>query len=311
MKHHVFYHMDADGHCSAGIVQEFLQRTYGASVNIQLQPINYGRKPYLANVRHGDRVYMLDFSCQPSLEMANFVQYCEARQCPFTWIDHHATSFDMLEEYPHFANISGIRTKEKVSGCELTWEFYNKGRPVPKFVTLISDWDTFRKHDPEEWARLVVPLQTYLRFIRSDPKYNPTLWPTLIREGDSEFLKEAEDKGGMLTKYQQQMDDAKMNGFSRRGLFAGYKAIIVNSPQMNSTPFERMKDFPEVDLSVAWVFTKQGQFSVSVYTVKPEIDAGALCKKLTEDGPYKSGGGHPGAAGFQTNWEHLSSLIQF
>lgn len=311
MKHHVYYHMDADGHCSAGIVQEYLERTHGKDVEIEFQPINYGMKPYTRNIQHGDKVYMLDFSLQPAVEMRDFVMLCDKYRCTFTWIDHHATVFATLDEYPMLKNVAGIRTKEKKAGCELTWEFYNQDRPIPKLITLISDWDTWRKHSPEEWSRLVVPLQAYLRFMRSDPKHNRRLWPTFLRANQDELLATVEEKGGMLATYQQQLDDSKMRGFSRRGTFAGLKAIIVNSPQMNSTPFERMNDFSEIDICVAWVFTKQGQFSVSVYTVKPEIDAGALCKKLGEEGPYKSGGGHPGAAGFQTDWEHLSQLMSF
>jgi len=313
VRHHLYYHMDADGHASAGIVQEFLERTQGPQVDIQFQPVNYGMKIYTNNIRNGDDVYMVDFCLQPAAEMAEFYKFLESKKCKFTWIDHHATILETIAEYPELKHALGTRDTSKKAACELTWEYlyYNQDRPMPRIIKLISDWDTFRKDNMEEWARLVVPLQAYLRHMRSDPKHNRRLWPTMLRADQEVLLLGVEETGGMLAAYHQQLDDSKMRGFSRKGTFAGYKAIIVNSPQVNSTCFERMAGHAEVDLGVSWVFTKQGQFSVSIYPVKPEIDAGVLCKKLAEEGPYKSGGGHPGAAGFQTDWEHLSRLMSF
>jgi len=311
MKHHVYYHMDADGHCSAGIIQEYLERKYGKDVNIEFQPINYRMEPYTRNIHRGDHVYMVDFTLQPAEKMHDFFKLLKSKDCEFDWFDHHATVFATLEKYPDLKQVTGTRTAEKRAACEIVWDYYDRDRPIPKLITLIADWDTWRKHDPKEWEKLVIPLQAYLRYLRSDPKHNRELWPTFIRANQDELVGTIEERGGMLATYHKQLDDSKMRGFSRRGTFAGYKAIIINSPQMNSTPFERMDAFAEADLAVAWVMNRQGQFSVSVYTAKPEIDAGALCQKLAQDGPYKSGGGHPGAAGFQTDWEHLSSLMQF
>jgi oligoribonuclease NrnB/cAMP/cGMP phosphodiesterase (DHH superfamily) len=310
MKHHIYYHMDADGHASAGILQEYLERTRGKDVQIVFQPINYGMEPFVRNIEVNDNVYMLDFSLQPVDKMVEFVALCERRRCAFTWVDHHKTAIEVEQSRPDLVCIPGIR-KEGKAGCELTWEYFNKERPTNRVVELVANWDMWRKDSPD-WNTLVVPLQTYLRFIRSDPKYNKELWPSLLSPAANlpVFLKQAEETGGLLTKFQHETEDARMHGFARRGLFAGYKAVIVNSPQMNSGPFERMRDINEIDLMVAWVFSKQGQFAVSIYTAK-DIDVGALCKKLAEDGPYKSGGGHPKAAGFQTDWEHLSSLMSF
>jgi len=310
MKHHIFYHMDADGHASAGVLQEYLLRTKGKNVDIRFQPINYGMEPYVRDIESGDKVYMLDFALQPTPKMVRFMDLCEFKRCDFVWIDHHKTSIEAEQECPVLKSIPGIR-KEGKAGCELTWDYLNENRPMNRVIELVADWDMWRKDSPN-WNTLVVPLQTYLRFIRSDPKYNQDLWPKLLNPyaNIAGFLREAEATGGLLTKFQHQTEDARMHGFARRGLFAGHKAIIVNSPQMNSGPFERMKDINEVDLMVAWVFSKQGQFSVSIYTAK-DIDVGALCKRLGEEGPYKSGGGHPKAAGFQTDWEHLSKLMSF
>ena len=193
MRHHIFYHMDADGHASAGVVQEFLERTQGKDVDIRFQPINYGMKPRLNEIQNDDYVYMLDFCLQPAREMHDFVYYCGRHRCRLTWIDHHATTFETLNEYPELKQVPGVRTHEKKAGCEVTWEFYNAGRPTPKLITLISDWDTFRRHDLEEWDKFVVPLQAYLRYLRSDPKHNRDLWVKLLRGNQETFLKEVED----------------------------------------------------------------------------------------------------------------------
>jgi hypothetical protein len=312
VRYHIYYHMDADGHASAGIIQEYLERTQGPDVDIQFQPINYGMSIYTNNIRNGDTVYMVDFCLQPDEDMWAFNQVMLDRKCVFVWIDHHATVAKTLGEYPGLQKVLGIRHFEKRAACELTWEYmYEDSRQMPKIISLIGDWDTWRKENKDSWENLVVPLQAYLRYERSDPKHNRELWPYLLRTNQDDLLSVVRVKGEVLVKYQRQLDDAKMRGFARKGKFAGYSALVINSPQVNSSCFERMRDYENVDLGVSWVYTKQGQFSVSIYPTKPDIDAGALCKKLAEDGPYKSGGGHAGAAGFQTDAGHLFSIMQF
>lgn len=310
MRHHIFYHMDADGHASAGILQDHLQRTHGKDVDIRFQPINYGMEPYTRDIGRGDAVYMLDFALQPAQKMLDFVQFCEKQETArVIWIDHHKTSIETENELPPLKRVFGIR-ETGPAACELVWRFFNEGRPMNPIIDLVARWDTWRR-DAGDWDEMVVPLQTYLRFVRSDPKHNREFWPKLLNAPADEFLNLVKDKGVMLTKYHQQNEDSRMHGFARVGKFAGYRAIIVNSPQMSSSPFERMKEFADVDVMVAWVFNKQGQFAVSIYTTKKKIDLSALCKRLGQEGPYKSGGGHPGAAGFQTDWEHLSRLMEF
>lgn len=310
MRFHVYYHMDADGHASAGILQDYLQRTHGKDVDIRFQPINYGMEPYTRDIGRGDAVYMLDFALQPAQKMWDFMELCDERETKMPiWIDHHKTSIEAESEVPELKRVFGIRQEGKAA-CELVWEFFNEGRPMNPIINLVGRWDTWRR-DAGDWDTLVVPLQTYLRFVRSDPKHNREFWPRLLNGDVQEFLIKVAAEGGMLTKYHQQNEDSRMRGFARVGKFAGHKAIIVNSPQMSSSPFERMKEVADVDVMVAWVFNKQGQFAVSIYTQKKEIDLSVLCKRLGQEGPYKSGGGHPGAAGFQTDWEHLSRLMEF
>jgi oligoribonuclease NrnB/cAMP/cGMP phosphodiesterase (DHH superfamily) len=311
MKHHIYYHMDADGHASAGIIQEFLERTQGKEVSIIFQPINYGMEPHLNLIQRGDAVYMVDYSCQPVDKMLAFTRFCREMNCSLVWIDHHKTAIEEAAKHDELLSIAGIRSDAK-AGCELTWDFFNEGRTTNPIISLIADWDMWRK-DVADWETMVVYLQTWLRFMRSDPKHSRGFWPKIIQGNASDILEEVSKTGGPLTVYQRQLEDSRMRGFARPGTFAGRSALILNSPQMNSSPFERMIKTADmdVDLMVAWVMNKQGQFSVSLYTQKEGIDLGVLCQKLAEEGPYKSGGGHPKAAGFQTNWEHLSQLMAF
>lgn len=309
---HVYYHMDADGHCSAGIVQEYLERTHGKDLRIIFQPINYGMKPFVRDIQAKDPVYMVDFCLQPLEDMERFAALCEARGADFTWFDHHRTSLDYENGSQYLKNLPGVRV-EGPACCEIVWDFFNKGRPMHPIIPLIAAWDVWRRDNPD-WNSMIIPLQTYLRFLKSDPKHNRDFWVWILhmdREDKTKFFREVQETGGMLTQFQYLTEDSRMRGFARIGKFAGYKAIIVNSPQMNSGPFERMREISDVDLMVAWVMNRQGQFTVSIYTQKSDIDLSVLCKRLGEEGPYKSGGGHPGASGFQTDWEHLSRLMEF
>jgi nanoRNase/pAp phosphatase (c-di-AMP/oligoRNAs hydrolase) len=51
--------------------------------------------------------------------------------------------------------------------------------------------------------------------------------------------------------------------------------------------------------------------TVSMYTEKiDKFNVGELAKILGNAGDIPSGGGHPGAAGFQCGWEYFRSLIE-
>jgi len=69
-----------------------------------------------------------------------------------------------------------------------------------------------------------------------------------------------------------------------------YHCLVVNSSYKGSKQFEVVDNYKDYDLLVAWSFNGE-RFEYCMYTTKPNINCGVLCKM------YLNGGGHPGAAG--------------
>ena len=88
-----------------------------------------------------------------------------------------------------------------------------------------------------------------------------------------------------------------------------YKALCINSPIQNSRVLESSYDVSEYDIMVVYSY-KNLKWTFSLYTVQDNVPCGDLAKQCGEEGPYKSGGGHQKAAGFQTTIEFLSLYIK-
>ena len=85
--------------------------------------------------------------------------------------------------------------------------------------------------------------------------------------------------------------------------FAGteypYRLVCLNTASRGSWQFNSVYDPEKHDVMVAYCRLKTGKWRVSLYSTKPEVDCGAICKSF-------GGGGHAGAAGFlcdELPWE--------
>jgi uncharacterized protein len=78
------------------------------------------------------------------------------------------------------------------------------------------------------------------------------------------------------------------------GIPPGFRAICVNKGFTNSKVFDSVWDATRHDMMITFcrLPLPKGQWTVSLYSDKPEVDCGAIAKSF-------SGGGHKGAAGFQ------------
>jgi len=318
--HRILYHMDADGHASGAIVAVRLEQRGVAESDIAFHPINYGMAlPEIDYVR--DYVYMVDFSLQPDDVMAEFAEKLGDR---LVWIDHHDTSVE-VEEKKRLEEVKGLRAVKwsdmpgyrgddrKVAGCELTWKYYFEEN-IPQFITLIGDWDTWRwKDDPESKAPLMM---MYLRSADFNPKRMFWWWRTNINMSleqpemiDSLLENDWLNTGAMLLGYQESQNKGLMYSKAFEAEFAGCRAVLVNQLG-NSEMFKALYDPDKHDLMVTFQLIKGQYWSVSLYTTNPELHCGELAKKLGHAGPRPSGGGHAGAAGFQTDWDYLWGLIK-
>lgn len=328
--HRILYHMDADGQCAGAIIYKWLREVYEIpDEEIFFHPINYGMD--LPEMDPDvDFVYMVDFSLQPLHNMQKLYEDYGDR---LIWIDHHDTSVLMSAEAPELKEIKGVRKVEldagtypgtqnntaaeklglldrdlsghKISGCELTWMFCF-GEPIPAAVTLVGDWDTWRHKelDPEEHS---THFQLYLGTIDTRlHKNGPGLkfWMGALDWFNLEWL----HTGHSIKAYRDEEYRKAMN-LACTGTVSGLKALIVNRTG-NSQMFQSEWDPEKYDIMVGFSWHGLDYLTVSLYSTKPDIHCGKLAKQLGEAGDIPSGGGHPGAAGFQCGWEYFRKLIK-
>lgn len=314
----ILHHNDPDGYASAYIVFDFALKSnlVASRSEIVFHSMAYGQ-PIPSEIDYErDRVIMVDFSLQPLHIMEEFVARFPVGQ--FIWIDHHKTSIDMeelssvgLKEIPGIREVSSKGVP--IAACELTWQFFHPGEDLPRGLEMLGGWDTWRYVQQED-----VQPKYFIQYCNS---INCTPYSDEGQEFWWRVLESSEDPHGWLQdvvlregkavdRFRTQDNVKRIKGSGFVGKFGGYSAIMVNDAG-GSLLFEGFNPAPsEVDLMVAFKLTKQGYFSVSLYSVQEHIDCGAIAKKLGEAGPQPSGGGHKGAAGFQCNWAYIESLIE-
>jgi oligoribonuclease NrnB/cAMP/cGMP phosphodiesterase (DHH superfamily) len=313
--HRIIHHTDADGHASAAVVYYALVYNKNVDRNdICFIPINYGMELFEGRFDYDkDFFYMVDYALQPLNVMAEFVSKM-TRPDQFIWIDHHRTALMMEEEEPGLKDVLGIREEGK-AGCELCWEYYFTEK-MPELIRLLGRYDIWDQTNMSEWDDKLVPLQMFLKASDHSPSKNIDYWEEHIEDAlkdpDMEAFGLAEEiaEGRHYQKYQENQDTRTLKSRGFHGTFAGHKAFFVNY-MGNSQMFEKNCRDLDVDLFVTFVYSKGHYWTIGVYTFEDKgIHCGELCKKLGEAGPRPSGGGHPGAAGFQCDWDYFWSLIE-
>jgi len=315
----VLFHMDSDGHCSAGIVYRYLHKKGIKDEDLEFHPINYGM-PIPEEIDYEkDTVYMVDFSLQPLDVMVEFAEKLGDR---LIWIDHHQTSVDMEQENLLLCRVPGIRqvnyygddNGSPISGAELTWFYLYQYHTHPPAVQLVGEWDTWRwKNKAEERQDTVQAFQYYLRSVPSNPKYTDgrAFWYNILggpSKADMSIPEDGLAVGKVLLEYQRKQWKSAVGGRGFTADFQGHRAVMVNQ-QGNSEMFKSFFDPEKHDIMVTFQEVQGRHLTISMYTLKTDtIHLGHLAKKVGEAGDQPSGGGHAGAAGFQCGWEYFKSL---
>jgi len=312
----ILYHTDSDGYAAAAVAFQYLTVERGINRDlVTFHPMNYGY-PIPEELKPEDDIYMLDFAIQPLEEMEAFAQKFPLLE----WVDHHQTSVDMVEASVGLSQIPGIiKTKLEhptpncaggipLAGCELAWlHFYGVEQPMPEALRLVGDWDTWRASGKGSNARL---FQNYLATIEMDPRNLAGLanWIDLLG-GGNHSIAELIDKGCLIADYLDRAHAGKAKVAAFECTFAELRAIAMfagpGSPQ-----FDSVYDTEKHDLMIAVNYSNKGYWTVHLYTeTEDRVHAGKLAKRIGEAGPIPSGGGHAGAAGFQTTTAHMLELL--
>jgi len=270
-----FYHSaDLDGKCSAAIVLRALH-------NVELYGINYGDLFPWDKVQ-GRNVVMVDFSLQPFSDM----ELLARKVNKLVWIDHHKTALrdSMVCGFPEQLNVEAF-CGESLAGCELTWKFYFGSDPVPRAVELLGRYDVWDHSDPR-----VVPFQYGMHIGHFDPDH--PMWELLLN--NNRAIDDIVSAGDVVVQYTTVQNAAYVEARSYLAMFNGLRAIVCNKGLTGSKLFDSVYDPEKHDLMITFCRLPSQKWSFSLYSTKPEIDCGAIAKRL-------GGGGHPGAAGFQSN----------
>jgi len=276
--YHVFYHSaDLDGHCSGAIAYRELIPDVE---DIRAYAINYGQDFPFEEIKKGDTVYMLDYSLQPFEKMITL-----SEMCTLVWIDHHKSSIEEAEKYPEIF-IKGSREEGK-AGCELAWEYFHERdkKPMPKGVFFLGRYDVWDLKNPD-----------FLKF-QYGMRLHDTLYPDAevwsnVLNDEENFIDFCLQSGQVILSYVGQTNAKYVQSYGFPVEFEGYKCIACNKGLTSSQLFDSIIE--DYDIMITFVKSPKGNWTVSMYTTKDDIDVGAIAKKL-------GGGGHKSAAGFQTD----------
>lgn len=269
-----FHKADLDGRCSGAIIKFVYPEC-------ELIGIDYGEPfPWDSLDSEQETVFMVDFSLQPFEDMVKLASLTQ-----LTWIDHHKSA---IED----ARVRDFKCHYQVldsdyAACELCWmrlAMLVCGLDVPLPVHWLGRYDIW-KHKETPGS---LEFQYGMRLYDTDPN-NQKFWQEL-------FLKNTLDErirseGEKILSYERQQNAAFLSAYGFETELDGLRCLAANRGMTNSLLFESEWDPERYDAMLCFAF-RRGQWTVSLYTDKTDVDVSAICKA-------RGGGGHKGAAGFQ------------
>lgn len=266
-----FYHSsDFDGYASGAIIQNRYPEC-------EMIGINYDDEFDLNNINNGEIIFMVDFCLQPFDLMKQL-----NKKAILIWIDHHKSAIEESKKYNK--NIQGVRDINK-AGCELTWKFINPDKKMPRGIHLLGRYDVWDNEDKNTFL--------YQYGLKScDTGLDSNIWNAILEDNKEVFDRIIKD-GKIIGNYAEQENKILANSYAFETKFNGLKCIALNNDHCNSQVFDTIWDNKKYDAMMTFGF-KKGQWTVSLYSDRDDIDVSKIAKK-------HGGGGHKGASGFQTN----------
>ena len=323
MTTHIIHHNDLDGYAAAGIAKAFLAKE---NIYPTQHEMNYGMA-LPEGIHSEDTVYMLDFSLQPFSKMYALRESVEK----FVWLDHHESAFKDYAEWHskgRYESLLGApMSKPPVMtfcGAERTWIWFKPNGEIPDAIQLVGDWDTWRH------TKMVDSKAPFFKMFFDTLAPNGVIeWFRAYSEENwlegrghlecaKEMVKVAIEVGTYIKMFEVSESAALMKSRAfdaelivpfpppTRGRDV-YSVIAANMGARGSDRFASVYDPNKHEIMLGFAYENTDKVTVSLYSTNPDIDCGALAKRCGEAGPFPGGGGHKGAAGFQTSWGHLMS----
>lgn len=275
-----FYHRsDLDGHCSGALIK--LKYPQCETIGV-----NYGDTIRDTKIEPGEDVYVVDFR----FPMEEMIELNNKYKLHF--IDHHKTAIDEAMAEGFLAS-GGQILDSKVAACELVWNYLYPDENVPYPVWMLSRYDTW-EHEliGGDKYKDVLPFQYGMRLNKDTTPDHTDLWFSILY--CQKNVHDTIEIGKTLQQYQESQDAKFAKSMAFEAEFEGYRAIVANKPFCGSKIFDSVYDPDKHDIMMLFGY-KPPQFKYSIYCNKPDIDVSEIAKKY-------GGGGHKGAAGFETDW---------
>ena len=178
--------------------------------------------------------------------------------------------------------------ENKHSAIYLTWRKFYPGKIIPTTVKYISLYDSWNHNNNENIVNFYVGLENVV----GDPTngYKNDLWRLLFH---NDFNRESNliHEGEVIRKYIENQNKIFCNEGAIEIEILGHKGIALNTPYRGS---HNLRSINKNKFDFSMVFVNLGDiWRYSVYQENPNFDSSEIAKKI-------DGGGHTGAAGFQT-----------
>lgn len=282
---YVFFHSDLDGYTGGSILKlkypdfKYIECTYDNRV----EPLKI--------LKPGDYVLIVDYSFLP--EEMLWVR----KNCKVVWLDHHKSAIEDSEKHGYSA-MNGIR-KQGVSGAEIAWNWVFPDKDIPRFVSLVGDYDVFRTAGTETFDKETIPF--YFGSEMFLPGLNPLNYGKNTYIFKLENLERLTDKfielGRVVYQYKK-ITGRKLNEeYSYEREMFGLRVLCLNTDEVGSLCLTIPKTFDPAKHDMMLTYAYNGKvWSYGFYTddkAHPEVDCSEIAKRF-------GGGGHPGAAGCTT-----------
>lgn len=279
MKKYVFFHSDLDGYVGGSILRCYFD-------DFEYVECSYGSIKPLEILKQGDFVVLVDYSFLPE-EMLWIKENCKA-----IWIDHHISAITSSEQYG-YDNLEGIR-EIGPSGAELAWKYVFKDRPLPKFIELVGEYDTFRCWGKKRFFQEVIPFYFGAEMFLAglNPKnFEKESYLFCIDELDK-LCKKFIKLGKVVFQYKK----ATYSKINQRNAFVrnlwGHRVLCLNTCESGSLCLNIPETFDVSKHDMMLIYNFNGEsWSYGFYTEKGKnVDCSAIAKLY-------GGGGHVCAAG--------------
>ena len=277
-----YYHRaDLDGQCSGAIIKQTFP-------NCRMVGVDYGDdcQEMVSMADDGEEIIVVDFCFEPFTWMEVL-----ASRGGLTWLDHHKTAIEASDKSD--INIFGKREIGSAA-CELTWEYYRPGIKMPLSVHYLGRFDVWDWKDRDEPIR---EFQLGMGIHATQP--GDKIWDEVLFTPKDDLTYERTNTvdrivsdGEAIQGYLVQQNEFLVKEGSFETTIDGHRAIVLNTPIRGSHQFDAIQLEENYPVMAVYCYLGDGKWRYSLYS-DSDVDVGAIASEY-------GGGGHSGAAGFQT-----------